>query len=79
MGKLGFLATFSQEEAANDLSELIQGGYSIAERSVLSCTNACGDVIYGLNDVVLKETKGSGLVRLRVGNSSRVSSTIVMG
>ncbi len=74
LGKLGFLATFSQEEAANDLPKLIQGDYSIAERSVLCCTNASGDVVYGLNDVVLKETQGSGLVRLRVlANGNRVS------
>ncbi|MGB0258365.1 MAG: NAD(+)/NADH kinase [Coraliomargarita sp.] len=74
LGKLGFLATYSQEEAANDLSKLIQGDYSIAERTVLTCTNACGDIVYGLNDVVLKETQGSGLVRLRVlANGNRVS------
>jgi NAD+ kinase len=66
LGKLGFLATFTEAEAAQDLPALIQGNYSIAERSVLSCTNAKGDCAYGLNDVVIKETQGSGLIRLRV-------------
>lgn len=66
LGKLGFLATFSQEEAANDLPKLIEGNYDIAERTVLCCTNQKGQSVYGLNDIVLKETQGSGLVRLRV-------------
>ncbi len=66
LGKLGFLATFSQEEAARDLPRLIQGNYEIAERTVLCCTNPKGEFAYGLNDVVLKESQGNGLVRLRV-------------
>jgi NAD+ kinase len=74
LGKLGFLATFTEAEAARDLPALIQGNYSIAERSILSCTNAKGDCIYGLNDVVIKETQGSGLIRLCVSaNGNPVS------
>ncbi len=74
LGKLGFLATFTEAEAANDLPALIKGNYSIAERSVLCCTNAKGDAIYGLNDVVIKETQGSGLIRLCVSaNGNPVS------
>ncbi|MFU8849141.1 MAG: NAD(+)/NADH kinase [Opitutales bacterium] len=66
LGKLGFLATFTQEEAAKDLPALIQGHYEITERSVLKCTTQKGECAYGLNDVVLKETEGRGLIRLRV-------------
>lgn len=66
LGKLGFLATFSEIEAAQDLPALIKGKYSITQRSVLSCTNAKGETCYGLNDVVIKETQGSGLIRLCV-------------
>lgn len=74
LGKLGFLATFSQQEAGDDFAQLIQGNYSIAERSVLRCTNQQGQSVIGLNDVVLKETQGSGLVRLRVAaNGNAVS------
>lgn len=74
LGKLGFLATFSQQEAANDFAELIKGNYTIAERSVLRCTNQKGQSVIGLNDVVLKETQGDGLVRLRVfANGNAVS------
>ena len=66
MGKLGFLSTFNEMEASRDLPNLIKGNYRIAERSVLSCRNALGKIIYGLNDVVIKESKGIGLIRLCV-------------
>ena len=74
LGKLGFLATFSKTEAAEDLAQLIAGNYSIAERSIICCTNKNGSSIYGLNDVVVKETQGSGLIRLGVfANDNAVS------
>lgn len=69
LGKLGFLATFTQEEAGRDLPRLIRGDYAIVERSVLRCTTCNGEAVYGLNDVVLKETDGSGLIRLRVASN----------
>ncbi len=71
LGKLGFLATFTQEEAGKDLPALIHGNYSIAERSVLKCTTRHGDHVYGLNDVVLKETEGRGLIRLEVASNGK--------
>lgn len=71
LGKLGFLATFSQEEAGRDLPRLIQGHYAISERSVLRCTTPKGESSYGLNDVVLKETEGSGLIRLQVASNGK--------
>ncbi|MFP4156083.1 MAG: NAD(+)/NADH kinase [Opitutales bacterium] len=74
LGKLGFLATFTQEEAGRDLPALIQGQYSITERSVLECTTASGQTACGLNDVVIKETEGRGLIRLQVAaNGNAVS------
>ncbi len=66
MGKLGFLSTFNQTDASHDLPNLIEGNYSIAERSVLSCKNASESVTYGLNDLVIKESQGIGLIRLCV-------------
>ena len=69
LGKLGFLATFTQEEAGKDLPNLIRGNYSIAERSVLQCTTLKGESVFGLNDVVLKETEGRGLIRLQVSSN----------
>ena len=44
LGKLGFLATFTQEEAGRDLPRLIQGHYAISERSVLCCTTPKGEL-----------------------------------
>lgn len=69
LGKLGFLATYTQKEAGDKLSALIKGNYSIADRSVLKCTTRQGESVYGLNDVVLKETEGRGLIRLKVSSN----------
>lgn len=69
LGKLGFLATFTQEEAGKDLANLIKGNYSITERSVLKCTTSKGESACGLNDVVIKETEGRGLIRLQVASN----------
>lgn len=69
LGKLGFLATYTQEEAGKNLAALIKGNYSIAERSVLKCTTRKGESVYGLNDVVIKETEGRGLIRLQVSSN----------
>jgi NAD+ kinase len=69
LGKLGFLATFTQTGAGNDLPALIKGDYSIAERSVLKCTTSKNEAVYGLNDVVIKETEGRGLIRLQVSSN----------
>jgi len=68
LGKLGFLATYTQKEAGEVLPRLIKGNYAIADRSVLQCTTSQGEDVYGLNDVVLKETEGRGLIRLQVSS-----------
>jgi NAD+ kinase len=74
LGKLGFLATFSQEEVAHALPAFIKGEYGIAERSVLAASNPQGQTLHALNDIVFKETQGSSLVRLRVtANENYVS------
>jgi NAD+ kinase len=74
LGKLGFLSTFNETEAARDLPKLIKGNYGITERSILSCRNIKGETVRGLNDVVIKETEGNGLIRLCVwANKKQVS------
>ncbi len=74
LGKLGFLATFTEAEAADDLPRLIAGNYAIFERTVLECRTPGGMRATALNDVVIKETEGRGLVRLRVfAGANRVS------
>jgi len=73
-GKLGFLATFSAEEAAAKFPALIRGDYRIGERTVLECATAGGHVVRALNDIVIKETEGKSLVRLQVSaRGDRVS------
>lgn len=74
IGKLGFLATFTQEEAGQELPSFIQGQYNIDERSVLRCTTREGECIHALNDIVLKETDGSGLIRLQVASNGNAVS-----
>jgi NAD+ kinase len=74
LGKLGFLATYTQEEAGNNLPALIKGKYAITERSVLKCTTSKNESVYGLNDVVLKETEGRGLIRLQVSSNGNAVS-----
>lgn len=74
LGKLGFLATYTQDEAAKSLPALIKGNYSIADRSVLECTTRRGESVFGLNDVVLKETEGRGLIRLQVSSNGNAVS-----
>lgn len=74
IGKLGFLATFTQEEAGQELPRFIKGEYYIDERSILSCTTRQGGSMHALNDVVLKETDGSGLIRLQVSSNGNAVS-----
>lgn len=74
MGKLGFLATFTEQEAAHDLPGFIQGNYKIAKRTVLNCQTQKGESVFGLNDVVIKETQGNGLIRLKVHANGNVVS-----
>ncbi len=65
-GKLGFLATFSAEEALQRLPGILQGDYAIMTRTVLSAEMACGNCALALNDVVIKQTDATGLIHLRV-------------
>lgn len=74
LGKLGFLATYTQEEASKNLPALIKGQYRITERSVLKCTTRQGASAYGLNDVVLKESEGRSLIRLQVASNGNAVS-----
>jgi len=74
LGKLGFLATYTREQAAHDLPSLIRGRYTIDDRSVLRCAAADGGIVHGLNDVVIKETEGRGLIRLGVSSNGNTVS-----
>ena len=65
-GSLGFLTTFSAEEARAHFAEVLAGGYRIAQRSLLDCSTGPGLHDLALNDVVIKDEVNSRLVRLEV-------------
>ncbi len=65
LGKLGFMASFSAQEAQSKLPELLRGDYKVSERTVLHCHISSGDSVLALNDVVVKNI-GSRLIRLQV-------------
>ena len=65
-GSLGFLTTFSAEEARAHFAELLTGVYRIATRALLDCSTGPGQHDLALNDVVIKDEVNSRLVRLEV-------------
>ncbi len=65
-GSLGFLTTFSADEARAHFGELLSGAYQIAHRSMLDCSTGPGTHDLALNDVLIKDSVNSRLVRLEV-------------
>jgi NAD+ kinase len=65
-GSLGFLTTFSAEEARVHFDDLLAGGYRIAWRALLDCSTGPGQHDVALNDVLIKDEINSRLVRLEV-------------
>jgi NAD+ kinase len=65
-GSLGFLTTFSAEEALTQFPALLAGDYRLAERSLLACRTDPEHADLALNDVVIKDAVNSKLVRLGV-------------
>ena len=65
-GSLGFLTTFSAEEARAQFAGLLSGAYQIATRALLDCSTGPGQHDLALNDVVIKDEVNSRLVRLEV-------------
>lgn len=65
-GKLGFLATFSPEEAIEKFSNLLEGHYNTTHRFILLCQSEGHGEHMALNDVVLKHTNSSHLVTIEV-------------
>jgi NAD+ kinase len=64
-GSLGFLTTFSAEEARAQFPALLKGKYCLAWRSLLDCSIG-GQHVLALNDILIKEQHNSGIVRLEV-------------
>src|SRR5690349_10364929 len=65
-GSLGFLTTFSADEARAHFTELLGGNFSIDRRAMLDCSTGPGVHDLALNDVLLKDEINSRLVRLEV-------------
>jgi len=65
-GSLGFLTTFSADEARSNFGALLAGAYRIDERAMLDCYTGTGTHDLALNDVLIKDEVNSRLVRLEV-------------
>ncbi len=69
-GQLGFLATFSPEEAREAFPPILEGKYGVAQRALLACRDANGQERLALNDIVINSDGQARLARLvvRTGN-----------
>jgi NAD+ kinase len=65
-GSLGFLTTFSTEEARAHFGDLLGGAFHIDRRAMLDCSTGPGSHDLALNDVLIKDAINSRLVRLEV-------------
>lgn len=65
-GSLGFLTTYSAEEARTQFTAMLKGEYQLASRSLLDCKIGPGRRDVALNDVLIKNETNSRLVRLEV-------------
>lgn len=65
-GSLGFLTTFSADEARSMFADLLHGAFRLDRRTMLGCAIGSGPHDLALNDVLIKEAVNSRLVRLEV-------------
>ena len=65
-GGLGFLTTFSADEARAHFGALLRGDYRTATRTLLDCKTGPGRRDLALNDVLIKNEVNSRLVHLEV-------------
>lgn len=65
-GSLGFLTTFSAEEARVHMRELLTGDFEVQHRTMLDCSTGPGSHDLALNDVLIKDEVNSRLVQLEV-------------
>jgi NAD+ kinase len=65
-GSLGFLTTFSADEARTHFGALLAGAYRLTGRAMLECGPTDGIRDLALNDVLIKAEENSRLVRLEV-------------
>jgi NAD+ kinase len=65
-GSLGFLTTFSPEEARLEFDQLLSGHFHLDNRTMLQCSVAGGPPSLALNDVLIKDELTTRLVHLEV-------------
>lgn len=65
-GSLGFLTTFSAEQARHSFARILAGEFNLATRSLLDCSTEPGQHDLALNDVLIKDEQHSRLVELAV-------------
>ncbi len=65
-GSLGFLTTFSEEEARLGFADLLSGAFRVDNRAMLECSVAGGPPGLALNDVLIKDVLRTSLVHLEV-------------
>ncbi|MET0261626.1 MAG: NAD(+)/NADH kinase [Rariglobus sp.] len=65
-GSLGFLTTFSADEARACLGDLLTGNFQVTYRALLECSTGLGQSDLALNDVLIKDEINSRIVRLEV-------------
>ena len=74
-GSLGFLTTFSAEEAREHLPALIAGDFTLAERVMLESGSGEDQRDLALNDIVIKDENHSRLTRLSVHADGKFVTT----
>jgi NAD+ kinase len=65
-GSLGFLTTFSPDEARAAFDSLLKGFFRVDNRTMLSCSVGRGPPNLALNDVLIKDELNTSLVHLEV-------------
>lgn len=65
-GSLGFLTTFSSDEARAHFLDVVSGAYRVHHRSLLECSTGPASCDLALNDVLIKNEINSRLVQLEV-------------
>ena len=69
-GGLGFLTTFSAEEAVELFPKVLKGDYCITQRSMLLARSSTGNTATALNDAVIKELNSGAILNLNVANAA---------
>ena len=65
-GSLGFLTTFSPDEAKVEFEDILRGSFHVDRRAMLECFVGDSPASLALNDVLIKDALSTSLVHLEV-------------